>query len=109
MPPSPLRLLPLLLGLLLGGLPALAGQRVPLECSLDAGAWSRCTMEVEQIGQHWWITSGRERIEFRHDGRGRVTMRRTRQAGWQPVTAQWSADAALCWDGVCARGEFPLD
>ena len=104
-----LRLLPLLLGLLIGGLPALAEQRVPLECSLDAGEWTLCTMQVERIGEHWWITTADQRIEFRHDGRGGITMRRNRATGWQAVTANWTSDAALCWDGVCARGAIPLD
>ena len=104
-----LRLLPLLLGLVLGGAPALAGQHVPLECRLDAGAWTHCTMKVERIGEHWWITSGDQRIEFRHDGRGKITMRRQRSSQWQAVQANWSADATLCWDGICARGEIPLD
>ena len=109
MSPSVPRLLPLVLGLLLGGLPAVAEQRVPLECSLDAGAWRLCTMQVERIGQHWWITSGSERIEFRHDGRGGITMRRAQNSSWRAVTPNWTADSALCWDGVCARGAIPLD
>lgn len=107
-----LRLLPLVLGLVIGTLPALAEKRVPLvplECSLDAGAWTLCTMQVESIGQHWWITSGSQRIEFRHDGRGGITMRRANDTGWRAVTANWTADSALCWDGVCARGAIPLD
>lgn len=104
-----LRLLPLTLGLVIGCGPALAEQRVPLECSLDAGAWRLCTMQVESIGQHWWITSGEARIEFRHDGRGQITMRREQGARWRAVTANWTADSALCWDGVCARGAIPLD
>lgn len=104
-----LRLLPLLLVLLISSGPSLAGQRVPLECRLEAGAWRLCTMEVERIGEHWWITSGEQRIEFRHDGRGGITMRRDRQGSWRAVSASWSADATLCWDGVCARGSIPLD
>mgnify|MGYP006935497374 CR=1 FL=1 len=104
-----LRPIPLLLGLLISAAAVGAELRVPLECSLDAGAWTLCTMQVERIGEHWWITSGDQRIEFRHDGRGGITMRRHRDAGWQAVSASWTADAALCWDGVCARGPIPLD
>lgn len=103
------RLLPLLLGAWLGALPALAEQTVPLECRLGGGDWGRCTMRVERIGEHWWIRAGEERIEFRHDGRGGITMRREPARTWQAVSASWTADAALCWDGVCARGAIPLD
>lgn len=101
-------LLPLVLGLGLVGLPALASQLVPLECRLDAGAWIPCTMAVEQLGEHWWISAGNVRVDFRADGRGGVAMRRG-QAPWRAVSASWTAEAALCWDGVCARGAIPLD
>jgi len=103
------RPLPLLLGAWLGALPALAQQNVPLECRLDTGSWGRCTMRVERIGEHWWIQTEGQRIEFRHNGRGAITMRRNPAASWQSVSANWTADATLCWDGVCARGAIPLD
>lgn len=105
---EPRLLLPLLGVVLLAG-PALAQLRVPLECRLDSGAWSRCIMEVERLGEHWWICAGDQRIEFRHDGKGSITMQRGAGSPWQAVRASWSADATLCWDGVCARGAIPLD
>lgn len=105
-----LRLLALVLGVLIGGMPAAAEPLVvQLECSLDGGAWSPCAMQLVRLGQHWWIVSGEQRIEFRHDGRGRVTMRRSQGEGWQAVSPRWTTDAALCWNGVCARGAIPLD
>ncbi len=103
------RLLRLLLAALLGVLPVQAQQEVPLECSLNAGEWRQCTMRVERIGEHWWIRTADARIEFRHDGRGGVAMRREPGQRWRRVAATWAADASLCWDGVCARGAIPLD
>jgi hypothetical protein len=51
---------------------------------------------------------GNQRIDFRHDGRGSVQMQRGGR-GWQPVRAHWHDDTSLCWDGVCAKGDLPLD
>ncbi|MEB3306618.1 MAG: hypothetical protein VKK98_00545 [Cyanobacteriota bacterium] len=103
----------LLLGLaMLTGLPAQAEQvqqPVPLECRLGSGSWTNCTMRVESVGLHWWIQAGPQTIEFRHDGRGGIRMRNGVTTPWRPVVASWSADASLCWDGVCARGSIPLD
>jgi hypothetical protein len=83
-------------------------QRIPLECRLGSGAWQPCTMTVLQLGEHWWLQVGGQRLEFRSDGRGSVSLRSgaglTRAV--QPV---WSADQALCWDGICAKGNLPLD
>ncbi len=65
-------------------------------------------MEVEDIGLHWVLRIGTQRIEFRHSGDGAVRMQKGAGA-WQPVTATWQPDTSLCWDGVCARGDIPLD
>jgi hypothetical protein len=81
---------------------------VPLECRLDAGPWQNCQMQVEEIGAHWFLVVGGQRIEFRHDGRGSVTMQKP-SGGWRPVSSHWQEDTSLCWDGVCARGDIPLD
>ena len=111
-------------GLLLGLgllLPLAAGQRavaqdqgpmplpaVPLQCRLGNGPWRNCRMEVKDVGLHWELRIGEERFVFRHSGDGAVRMQKG--AGpWQPVTASWQADASLCWDGVCAKGNIPLD
>jgi hypothetical protein len=85
-----------------------AGQSIPLECRLAAGAWQPCTMTVLQLGEHWWLQVGNQRLEFRSDGRGSVSLRSGTGVprSVQPV---WSADQALCWDGVCAKGNLPLD
>lgn len=81
---------------------------VPLQCRLADGPWRPCLMQVERMGLAWQLKLNGEQISFSHDGRGNVRMRRERQ-DWVPVQARWSPDAALCWDGVCAKGELPLD
>jgi len=102
--------------MLLGNLPlraeaALDGDRrgaVALQCRLAGGAWQPCQMQVERVGSHWWLLIGGQKLEFRHDGRGQVTMQRG-NGDWRQVDSRWGDDASLCWDGVCARGDIPLD
>jgi hypothetical protein len=65
-------------------------------------------MEVQDVGLHWILRIGEQRIEFRHSGDGAVRMQRG-IGSWQPVTAAWQPDTSLCWDGVCAKGDIPLD
>ncbi|KEF43481.1 MAG: hypothetical protein ER33_01675 [Cyanobium sp. CACIAM 14] len=119
MPALPRSCLPPLAGLLLiGGLglapgvPSGRADPVPalitLECRLADGPWQTCQMQVDQIGVHWFLLVAGERIEFRHNGRGSVTMLRP-SGSWQPVSSRWEADTSLCWDGVCTRGDIPLD
>jgi hypothetical protein len=81
---------------------------VNLECRLAEGPWQKCQMQVQQVGAHWFLVVGDQRIEFRHDQRGSVTMLQP-PSGWRPVSSRWEADTSLCWDGVCARGDIPLD
>lgn len=91
---------------------------VPLQCRLDGGPWQPCILEVEQPGERWTIVVAKRRIAFRHDGSGTVRMRdlasqpvaepQAAQA-WQPVETTWIAGPALCWNGVCAQGDIPLD
>jgi hypothetical protein len=110
-----IRALPLL-ACLVGGmghvpLPALAlpeASVIPLECRLGDGPWQSCRMEVQQVGSHWFLLVGEQRVEFRHDGTGAVRMQKD-TAGWRPVSSRWNEDTSLCWDGVCARGDIPLD
>jgi hypothetical protein len=65
-------------------------------------------MTIQAIGEHWWLQVGQQRLEFRSDGRGGVRLRD--QGGLErAVQPVWAADRALCWDGVCAKGELPLD
>ena len=91
-----------------GWSPPVLGQEVPLQCRLGTGPWLPCRMEVQDMGLHWFLTIGTQRIEFRHSGDGAVRMQKGAEP-WQPVTAQWQSDASLCWDGVCAKGAIPLD
>lgn len=65
-------------------------------------------MEVVIIGSQWALVVGRQRWEFRHDGRGSVTMQHGADS-WRPVSSRWEDRNSLCWDGVCARGDIPLD
>lgn len=82
--------------------------RVPLRCQVDGGAWRDCQMVVDQVGVHWQLVLGNDRYGFQHDGRGLVRMRRGSGA-WVTVQPRWTADASLCWDGLCAQGAIPLD
>lgn len=81
---------------------------VPLRCQLEGGPWQDCRMIVESLGERWSLAVGPDEVRFEHDGRGHVRMQR-RGSDWVPVDAHWTADAALCWDGVCAKGDLPLD
>lgn len=81
---------------------------VALQCRLAGGAWQPCQMQVERVGSHWWLLIGGQRLEFRHDGRGQVTMQQG-NGDWRQVDSSWGEDASLCWNGVCARGDIPLD
>lgn len=107
-------LVAVLAAVLLGGIQPAAsradGQLPPvaLQCRLDGGPWRDCLMRIESIGQRWSLVVGREQVWFEHDGRGLVRMLRGGR-GWVPVQPHWSADTALCWDGICAKGEIPLD
>ena len=81
---------------------------VPLECQLESGGWHPCTMTVERIGEHWWLQVGQRRLDFRHDGQGRIELH---EGSGPPreVSPSWSSQQALCWDGVCTKGNLPLD
>ena len=89
--------------------PALAQvQRVPLRCRLAEGPWRPCVMTVEAVGERWKLRVDNTQLSFRHDGKGVVEMQRP--AGiWKVVNARWNEDQALCWDGICAQGDIPLD
>ncbi|MFM7674506.1 MAG: hypothetical protein ACKO5F_02710 [Synechococcus sp.] len=107
----------LLLGLALP--PVLAGQEgtaaapagtVHIDCQLAGGPWQPCDLQVESIGERWKVLVGPRIYEFLHDGSGTVRMRQGPGGeGWREVQSTWTADAALCWDGLCARGDIPLD
>ena len=88
--------------------PPPTAQAIPLECRLEQGPWQPCRMEVVTIGSQWSLVVGAQRWEFRHDGSGRVTMRHG-AGSWRPVSSRWDDRNSLCWNGVCARGDIPLD
>ncbi|MEB3322829.1 MAG: hypothetical protein VKI81_08385 [Synechococcaceae cyanobacterium] len=83
-------------------------ETIALECRLGDGPWRRCRMQVREVGAHWFLLIGEQRLEFRHDGTGAVRMQ-TDRGGWRSVRSRWAEDTSLCWDGVCARGDIPLD
>ncbi|MCP9850559.1 hypothetical protein KBY88_12180 [Cyanobium sp. Morenito 9A2] len=96
-------------GLVLGAMATQArAEDVPLSCRIGQGPWRSCVMTVSAPGVRWRLQVGDERIEFRHDGSGRVTLQRP-GARAQLVSGRWIAAQTLCWDGICARGELPLD
>lgn len=82
--------------------------QVPLECQLRQGQWQPCWLTIIEVGQRWWLDVGGQRIEFRSDGRGSVTLRDA-QGNSRLVQPVWTTQQALCWDGVCAKGDLPLD
>ncbi|MFM8276574.1 MAG: hypothetical protein ACKN89_06220 [Cyanobium sp.] len=82
--------------------------RVPLQCRLGQGPWLPCAMEVHKIGEEWQLVIGERRIGFRHDQRGSLRMQEP-GSGWRQVDSRWIESGSLCWDGVCARGDIPLD
>ncbi|MEB3183123.1 MAG: hypothetical protein VKN15_01870 [Cyanobacteriota bacterium] len=84
------------------------GSVIALECRLARGAWQPCRMEVIEVGSHWLLFVAGRRLEFRHDGRGGVSMRRD-AGSWRSVSSRWEPPQHLCWDGICARGAIPLD
>lgn len=81
---------------------------IPLECRLGNGSWQPCRMQVVEVGSHWFLHIGGQRIEFRHDQRGGVSMQ-AGGGGWRSVNSRWERAEQLCWDGVCTRGALPLD
>ena len=83
-------------------------QQVPLECQLESAGWQPCQLTIEQLGSHWWLEMGGKRFDFHSDGRGGVTLTDSTGARKQ-VEPVWTAQQALCWDGVCAKGDLPLD
>jgi hypothetical protein len=100
------------------GLAPVQADPLPLRCRLGDGPWQSCSMDVDQPGERWSIQVAGRRIAFRHDGSGTVTMQdpaslptaNTVDSGpWVPVATTWIAGPALCWNGVCAQGDIPLD
>lgn len=84
-------------------------QEIPLQCRLAGGSWQPCRMAVIELGSHWILQIGTQRLEFRHDGRGAVTVQSGTGQIWRPVSSRWEGARDLCWDGVCTRGPLPLD
>jgi hypothetical protein len=81
---------------------------VPLRCQIRGGPWRDCQMRVQRLGEQWTLVVGRQHYAFRHDGKGSIRMQAGKEP-WVQVQPRWNDDAALCWDGICAQGDLPLD
>lgn len=81
---------------------------LPLSCKVRSEPWQPCTLSVVRMGEHWWLQLPQQRFEFRSDGRGSVRLWEGTR-GPQTVVPSWTAQQVLCWDGICAKGELPLD
>lgn len=79
-----------------------------LRCRINVAPWQACAMEIDRVGEHWWLVFGGRRFEFRHDGHGQVTLSDPVQ-GSRRVTPEWRGPGVLCWDDLCAEGPIPLD
>ena len=86
----------------------LRAETIDLRCQIGTQSWSECQMVIDRIGEHWWLVVGKQRFEFRHDGRGSVTMAEGALPP-KPVITRWRSSGILCWDGLCAEGPIPLD
>ena len=87
---------------------AQAALTVPLECRIGTAGWTPCTMTIQRFGEHWWLQVGPQRLEFRSDGRGSITVS-DGAGGRRSVQPVWREPRSLCWDGICAKGDLPLD
>ena len=92
----------------IGAAHAQTAMSLPLQCQLHQGPWQPCTLTIEQLGEHWWLQVGPQKLVFRSDGRGSITLSDPAGAT-KTVQPLWTAQRALCWDGVCTKGDFPLD
>ncbi len=81
---------------------------VPLQCRIETAPWRSCLMVVQQVGHQWYLELDSQRIEFRHNGDGRIRMLR-KTTGWRQVESYWDQEGGLCWGEVCAKGDIPLD
>lgn len=88
--------------------PSMAEGSVALRCRINGAPWQPCAMEIDRLGEHWWLVIGVRRFEFQHDGHGQVTLSDTVQ-GPRRVTPEWRGQGVLCWGDLCAEGAIPLD
>lgn len=85
-----------------------AAEPVKLRCRINSAPWQPCVLEIDRVGEHWWLVVGARRFEFRHDGRGQVILSDSDQ-GPRPVAPEWRGQGVLCWQDLCAEGAIPLD
>ena len=88
---------------------AQSASAVAMECRHGDQAWSPCHYVSEQPGARWTLAFRNQVVRFQHDGSGTMEMQVGKRTAWARVQGRWSADGALCWNTVCARGELPLD
>ena len=80
-----------------------------LECRSGRQPWGGCRMVASSPGEHWVLEMDPRPVAFRHDGSGRMLMRRGDLEPWTTVEPRWIGERTLCWGSVCARGDLPLD
>lgn len=91
-----------------GRAPSATEALIALRCRIHAQPWQVCSMEIDRVGEHWWLLFDGRRFEFRHDGHGQVTLSDPDQ-GSRLVTPEWRGPGVLCWGDLCAEGPIPLD
>ena len=96
----------LLIGSSVGGSSAAAAS---MRCRIAQQAWSPCRMVASSPGERWVLTWNQHRVEFVHDGSGKMMMRVLQAENWLEVQPFWMADHSLCWGSVCATGAVPLE
>lgn len=80
-----------------------------LECRSGRQPWVVCRMVAPSPGERWVLEMDPRPVAFRHDGSGRMLMRRGDLEPWTSVEPRWIGEHTLCWGSVCARGDLPLD
>ena len=74
---------------------------------------------VRRLGEHvgkivtvqGWLSNRRSsgKLQFLQVRDGSGTVQMLDSAGWIAVETSWIAGPALCWNGLCAQGDIPLD
>ena len=80
-----------------------------LECRSGRQPWVVCRMVALSPGERWVLEMDPRPVAFRHDGSGRMRMRRGDLGPWTSVVPRWIGERTLCWGSVCVRGDLPLD
>ena len=80
-----------------------------VRCRIALQDWSPCRMVASSPGERWVLTWNQQRVEFVHDGSGRMMMRVGQAEDWLEVQPLWTVDHSFCWSSVCAKSVIPLE